>query len=103
MFYRQNRYADFGKSGSPAREQRKPLSSGHTFANSREQAGGQAGLHARSQTDRWADYFENCNPGSFRLPFFRRNRSWFEPVIVTSPSIFWPSLRVRTSSFPCWV
>jgi hypothetical protein len=75
----------------------------HAFANPRDQAGGQAGLPARSQTDRLTDYFENCNPGSFGLPFFRRNRSWFEPVIVTSPSIFWPSLRVRTSSFPCWV
>jgi hypothetical protein len=26
MYSRQNRYADFGKSGGPAREQRKPLS-----------------------------------------------------------------------------
>ena len=70
------------------------------LANPQEQAGNKGMLPACPETDGLNAYFENCRPGSFGLPFFRRNRSSFEPVIETRPSIFWPSLRVRTRSFP---
>ena len=83
--------------------QRKPLSSGTHLPIRQEQAGNKGMLPACPETDGLNAYFENCRPGSFGLPFFRRNRSSFEPVIETRPSIFWPSLRVRTRSFPSWV
>ncbi len=36
-------------------------------------------------------YFENSSPGSFGLPFFNEKRKSFLSLIVTEPSIFWPS------------